>query len=152
MLKFKQYVNEIADLKNPYDYTSIKSPREGFKEFTFVTKNNRRYSVILDTYENETSIDFGIKRSGGGVDWNIITNDKDFRAFDTIFTIVKNGIENDKKINTISYSPSKEHENDKRREKIYMYYINKYFDVISSEIIKGGPSGSDSSIVIKIKR
>lgn len=147
-------ISEIGDGgSKPYNYRltreDIDDPDFGFhfRLYEFVTDLGTHYEVMFEIEEDfskdeewETmNIEFGVdEKDGGGVSYKVKTNKGElFRVMATIVDITKKILKGRKNIKTLTFSGSKESEDDNRRNNLYMAYIRKHIPNVKNVEIDG---------------
>ena len=141
-LKNNPLLVEIGDGgSKPYNYTLAREDVDEdfgfyFRLYEFVTDLGTHYEVSFEIEEDfskdepwETmNIEFGVdEKDGGGVSYKVETNKGEvFRVMATIVDITKKILKERKNIKTLTFTGSKESDDDNRRNNLYMAYIRKH--------------------------
>jgi hypothetical protein len=137
-------LNEIGEIRNPYKYELVSDPEDSDSVYRFTNKNGIEYLITFSRPDMTTvDVEFGII-DGKKIDMNSVANVGDpLTIFSTVFDALVKYVKENPEIEVISYSPVKEFQGDARREKIYMEYMKKNFDI--KKTWKHGP------VMVKIK-
>jgi hypothetical protein len=137
-------LNEIGEIKNPYKYEIVSDPSDSDRSYKFTNKNGIQYLITFSRpVINMVDVEFGIV-DNKKIDMKSVANVGDpLTIFSTVFDALVKYIKENPEIEVISYSPVQNFQDDERREKIYMEYIKKNFDV--KKTWKHGP------VMVKIK-
>ena len=146
-------ITEIGDGgSKPYNYTLTRTesaPDFGdyFRLYEFVTDLGTHYEVMFEIEEDFSkdepwefmNIEFGVdEKDGGGVSYKVKTNKGElFRVMATIVDITKKILKERKNIKTLTFSGSKESEDDNRRNNLYMAYIRKHIPNVKNVVVDG---------------
>lgn len=139
--KLMKQLDEIGDSSVP-PYKWHKTPQSvGSMEWFAFDADGMEYKVLIHTKSDEIGIDYFADD-----DTEVVTNQgNQYKIMSTVMDIVRDKLDRDPNIKVISFVPSQNFDNDKRREKFYTAYIKKEFG--GSDIT----SGSNGSIKAKIK-
>ena len=137
-------LNEIGEIRNPYKYELVSDPEDSDNVYRFTNKNGIEYMITFSRPAMTTvDVEFGIV-DGKKIDMKSVANVGDpLTIFSTVFDALVRYVKENPEIEVISYSPVKNFQDDERREKIYMEYMRKNFDV--KKTWKHGP------VMVKIK-
>lgn len=132
----KILLTELADINNVYDYKIRKDKPSGVI-YSFKTETDIEYRVGFYYQQNNvwsTGFDSMVSRQGKVVNAEKVLN--------TVFAVVKDFYEDNKEhVDTLLFHA------DKKRERIYRYYVDKLFP--TAEI---NPEGYDpNAFVVSIK-
>ena len=142
MIKLTNILLEIGEgTAKPYKYKLTRTESDPdfgdyFRLYEFVTDLDTHYEVsftIEEDYSKDEAwefmnIEFGVdEKDGGGVSYKVETNKGEvFRVMATIVDITKKILKERKNIKTLTFTGSKEDDDDNRRNKLYMAYIRKH--------------------------
>jgi len=123
---FEHQLNEIGD-SQPMDWKLIDTDKQaGSVEYIYQFDTpGETYDVNLTHFpsQNRINVEFSI-----GGDTQVITNSgMALPVLSTVVDIVKDFIRTNPKLKEINFIPAKSSATDYRREKIYLYYIEKKF-------------------------
>ena len=137
-------LNEIGEVRNPYKYVQVSDKDDSDRVYRFTNKNGIEYLITFSRPDMTTvDVEFGIV-DGRKIDMKSVANVGDpLTIFSTVFDALVKYVKENPEIEVISYSPVKNFQDDERREKIYMEYMKKNFDV--KKTWKHG------SVMVKIK-
>ena len=153
MIKLKNILFEIGEgTAKPYKYKLTRTestPGFGdyFRLYEFVTDLDTHYEVSFEIEEDYSkdepwefmNIEYGVdSKDGGGVDYKVETNKGElFRVMATIVDITKKILKERKNIKTLTFTGSKENEDDQRRNNLYMAYIKKHISNVKNIEVDG---------------
>jgi len=153
MIKLKNILLEIGEgTAKPYKYKLTRresTPGFGdyFRLYEFVTDLDTHYEVMFTIEEDFSKdepwefmdIEFGVdEKDGGGVSYKVKTNKGElFRVMATIVDITKKILKERKNIKTLTFTGSKENEDDQRRNNLYMAYIKKHISNVKNIEVDG---------------
>ena len=138
------FLNEIGEIRNPYKYEIVSDPSDSDSVYRFTNKNGIEYLITFSRPDMTTvDVEFGII-DGRKINMKSVANVGDpLTIFSTVFDALVKYVKKNPEIEVISYSPVSNFQDDARREKIYMEYMKKNFDV--KKTWKHGP------VMVKIK-
>jgi hypothetical protein len=139
-------LNEIGEIRNPYKYEIVNDIVDGDRVCSFTNKNGIKYLLTFSRLDTHVvDVEYSII-DGRRIDTKSVANVGDpLTIFSTVFDALVKYVKENPEIEIISYSPAENFEGDKRREKIYMEYMKKNFD-IKKTWIEDGPL-----VMVKIK-
>jgi len=135
-IKLKEIVQEIGDAGTKiYPYSKVKE-LYWKTEYAFTTDLKTEYIVKFDIDDNMADVSFFTKESTelarrGEISTVFLSSTNKgemFSVMATITQIVKEFLDENETIERLVISPSKESDEDDRRFKLYMAYINKQLD------------------------
>lgn len=118
-----QPINELGDT-DPLEWDVI---REDGREtvYGFELNPSESYEVFITRNRSNINVSFTVN---GSSDKSVITNSgQALVVFSTVLAIVKHHLILDPTIESISFVPEKNYDEDDRRFRIYLYYIKKNF-------------------------
>jgi hypothetical protein len=124
-MKLLDILLEIGEANvKPYKYT-IDFEEDGEAQYLFTTDSKLEYQVnIADPYTKISRIIIAFKEIKG--EYEDITNKGEHsRIMATVIACVKDYLAKNPKIKELSFTPSKSHDADDRRSKLYNAYIQK---------------------------
>lgn len=132
-LLYEQFLNEVGEIRNPYNYQRVDGPDDLDTVYRFTNKSGIEYLITLSrTQKDMVNVDFGII-NGGKIDMQTVANVGDpLTIFSTIFDALTNYIDDNPEVTKISYDPVTNFDGDKRRERIYEQYMRKNFKVVDT--------------------
>jgi len=153
MIKLKNILLEIGEgTAKPYKYKLTRTESDPdfgdyFRLYEFVTDLDTHYEVMFTIEEDFSKdepwefmdIEFGVdEKDGGGVSYKVKTNKGElFRVMATIVDITKKILKERKNIKTLTFTGSKENEDDQRRNNLYMAYIKKHISNVKNIEVDG---------------
>jgi hypothetical protein len=128
--KYDEFLNEIGEIRNPYKYEMISDPSDNDRVYRFINKNGIEYLITFHRLGMlQIDVEFGIV-DGRKIDHQIVANVGDpLTIFSTVFDALVKYVKENPEVEIIKYNPSKNFQGDVRREKIYMEYMKKNFEI-----------------------
>ena len=155
-IKLKEIVQEIGDAgAKVYPYSKVKDTGWVI-EYGFTTDLGTEYIVRFEYFEEMADVSFFTKESldlarrGKILTVFLSSTNKGemFSVMATVTQIVKEFLDENETITILEISPSKESDEDNRRFKLYMAYINKQLDPSKFEV---DSTSSENNITITRK-
>ena len=126
MIKLKDILKEVGEgTAKPYKYT--RSIRNDTIEYRFHTDSNIDYIINMDLYTAELNVRFiAMDPSKEATTYQDQTNKgEQFRVMATVVLAIREELQKQPQVTTITFDPAKSFKNDDRRAKFYKAYIEK---------------------------
>lgn len=145
--EFNTFINEIGTASAKSYSFSIEQDSPWVLTYEFTTESGLEYHVRFDLDENMSSLSFYVANLDPGevkgwIFGQVTNRGELYKVMSTIVKIINEFIKKYPKIDTISIAPTKNYDEDNRRYKLYLQFINKnidkskfYVEATSNEIV-----------------